>query len=963
MSLEIPASSPRPVRPARTDRQQRCSCCGRAAVWEGPVGLLHPLEDQVAGMDEVVDIDSEEEAANLRHVSVPAPQPPAEEIEKHRVDHYPYRTWCQQCVQGRGVGMPHKTGGHQSTVAIVAVDYFFMTAEGLKKRDELEAELGKEDDAVLAAARTAGKIVKCVATRCLASKNTFAHVIPQKGDDEEHYCARLVAADVEWLGHTRVIIKTDNERAIVSLKQRVARMLRELKGLVNVQTESPVEYDSQSNGAIEAGIKIVRGMFRTLKLCLEARLGKYVPVNHALVPWLLEHTCILLNAKAKGPDGLTPWERTKGRLFGQPLLGFAECVLYKLPSKGPKSRPDGNMGARWLEGVFLGFSRSANSYIVHTAEGIATCRTLCRKTIEKRWSADQISQVTATPWAIRERPERRVALPDRPRQEEQTAKEAGVMMPKNFRINMQDLEEYGFTPGCEQCSHNEEFGRSRDGHSHTAECRARFMDKFMATAKGRARLEAYERRVDRALADRQDVTRADTTVQRDPTDLTGADVERVAFRDILPGGAASGMSGGSSSSGLQGPRPPSSTEAQTTPPEPAPALAPAPTPEDYTTMEGYDPPGPNAGDVDMGLGRLADDASDEVSNLILEHLGFTGRSHERERRSAFRHVVSEIYSPPRVTLELMRGRFKHLSPGLAFDLTVNDPDDGKPWDFSRASKRAKARELIKQTRPMLLIGSPMCTRFSTWQRLNDAKAQNPDLIRKAHAEACAHIEFVVELYREQLAGNRYFLHEHPRFASSWDLECMQLLSSVPGVRTVRADQCQYGAEVPRGALKGSPVMKPTGFMSNSESCCELYRRGASPARVGRAAARKADAMWPVRAGSARTWRNTRANSARLSCEDLQPSSKPMDGSQKAVTGSSRLKRSKTCRSTCTAPPKVIPAASKTTSQDRCCATTWSSRRVPRNSSSLSIKECGSRCHGRRPTSAPAVHPLASDGWT
>ena len=98
--------------------------------------------------------------------------------------------------------------------------------------------------------------------------------------------------------------------------------------MVNVQTESPVEYDSQSNGAIEVGIKIVRGMFRTLKLCLEARLGKYVPVNHALVPWLLEHTCILLNAKSRGPDVLTSWERIKGRLFGQPVLGFAEYVLY-----------------------------------------------------------------------------------------------------------------------------------------------------------------------------------------------------------------------------------------------------------------------------------------------------------------------------------------------------------------------------------------------------------------------------------------------------------------------------------------------------------------------------------------------------------------------------------------------------------------------------------------------------------
>ena len=77
--------------------------------------------------------------------------------------------------------MPHKTGGPQSTIAIVAVHYFFMTSEGLKKRDELEAELGQEDDAVSAAARTAGKLVECVTTRCLASKNAFANIIPQKG--------------------------------------------------------------------------------------------------------------------------------------------------------------------------------------------------------------------------------------------------------------------------------------------------------------------------------------------------------------------------------------------------------------------------------------------------------------------------------------------------------------------------------------------------------------------------------------------------------------------------------------------------------------------------------------------------------------------------------------------------------------------------------------------------------------
>ena len=97
----------------------------------------------------------------------------------------------------------------------------------------------------------------------------------------------------------------------------------------------------------------MRGLFRTLKLCLEARIGKYVPVEHALVPWLLEHTCLLFNVRVKGPDGFGAWARVKGRAFNQRLLGYAERILYKLLVKGPSSQPDGNMGTRWADAVFL----------------------------------------------------------------------------------------------------------------------------------------------------------------------------------------------------------------------------------------------------------------------------------------------------------------------------------------------------------------------------------------------------------------------------------------------------------------------------------------------------------------------------------------------------------------------------------------------------------------------------------
>ena len=55
-----------------------------------------------------------------------------------------------------------------------------------------------------------------------------------------------------------------------------------IERMEKVQEESSAAYDSQSNGGVEVGVKLVRGMFRTLKLCLEARLGKYLPVKHAI---------------------------------------------------------------------------------------------------------------------------------------------------------------------------------------------------------------------------------------------------------------------------------------------------------------------------------------------------------------------------------------------------------------------------------------------------------------------------------------------------------------------------------------------------------------------------------------------------------------------------------------------------------------------------------------------------------
>ena len=95
--------------------------------------------------------------------------------------------------------------------------------------------------------------------------------------------ASLVVKNVEWLGYTSLTLKCDNEPSLKALVNQSLEEIRvKVKVVTQIRVEDPLRYDSQSNGGIETGIRIIRGQFRTLKLCLDARLGKIVPINHAL---------------------------------------------------------------------------------------------------------------------------------------------------------------------------------------------------------------------------------------------------------------------------------------------------------------------------------------------------------------------------------------------------------------------------------------------------------------------------------------------------------------------------------------------------------------------------------------------------------------------------------------------------------------------------------------------------------
>ncbi|MFM7989620.1 MAG: hypothetical protein ACKPKO_60935, partial [Candidatus Fonsibacter sp.] len=113
----------------------------------------------------------------------------------------------------------------------------------------------------------------------------------------------LVECLEEFGGYSRVIVRSDQQPAILKLKGAVKK--RELQ-LEVVCEESPVG-ESQALGTISSQIQVLQGQVRTIRDALETRQGRRIDGNHALVPWMVQHAAGILNRYSVGKDGRTAY--------------------------------------------------------------------------------------------------------------------------------------------------------------------------------------------------------------------------------------------------------------------------------------------------------------------------------------------------------------------------------------------------------------------------------------------------------------------------------------------------------------------------------------------------------------------------------------------------------------------------------------------------------------------------------
>ena len=170
--------------------------------------------------------DAVEEQSNLKFPNIPV-KPDEAEVEKHRKTHWPYRSWCDCCNEGRGLGEQRGRGkGGPHDIPVIGIDYYFITTDGIKARKELEYAESVEGEANLEENRKEGMITKCIIIRDFMTKCIFSHVIPCKGADGDKYAVKCVVSSISWLGHARIILKSDGEPAILSLVKHAVKSLR-----------------------------------------------------------------------------------------------------------------------------------------------------------------------------------------------------------------------------------------------------------------------------------------------------------------------------------------------------------------------------------------------------------------------------------------------------------------------------------------------------------------------------------------------------------------------------------------------------------------------------------------------------------------------------------------------------------------------------------------------------------------
>lgn len=252
----------------------------------------------------------EDQYGESRFVKVPpdVPIPSREIVHLHRASgHCPYRSWCSHCVAGAANPPSHapRCGAPIGDIPEMHADYaFFRDRKG-----------DKENTATAFVAKDRG------------SGGYSANVVPRKGAGGG-FIVRQVERELPKCGHRKkVLLRTDGEHSIRDLAEKVADLRTGETVLEHSQ-----KGDSRANGRAERAVQTIENHVRVTKMSTEGNVGRF-GMRHAALPSRVIHAADVLNNFQVQADGLTLYEKVKGREYAGLMFECGSVLLHKASAR------------------------------------------------------------------------------------------------------------------------------------------------------------------------------------------------------------------------------------------------------------------------------------------------------------------------------------------------------------------------------------------------------------------------------------------------------------------------------------------------------------------------------------------------------------------------------------------------------------------------------------------------------
>ena len=750
------------------------------------------------------------ERAPLVRTRKSPPAPSKEEIERHSLTHMPYRSWCRHCVAGRGRDSPHKGTTHILRHPHVHVDYCFL-------RDSREDGGAASSSSGEVARRTLPVLVM----RDEGSGALAAHAVSRKGDLEG--IEQQILRDLEKWGMRGVITwKSDSEPALLDLMKGVARRREAANPQARIIPETSPPGDSKANGRAERGVQALEEMVRVLRSQLEDRLGVILPIFHAATTWMIEHAADLITKYQVGQDGMTPFERLRGRAYRGEVFGFGQCVLRRVTGKVQ----GGVMEPRWKPAVWLGKRFVTDEHVISLEDGkVVRARGIKPVDTGSSWNWEALKQIQGVPWAPNPEVPDVVLLPRAPEPRGDEEPEGSGDMPRDFRIRANHIEKYGTHPGCPKCRAIFVGDKTKATVNHSVECRKRIKEAMLADPSDSKFVKIAEERQVRWMEQEHSKEEAKKRKHEEKSEEAGPTREEqprsVPAEVSEPQVPTSSPSRSSSASASKG-----DEEAEPEPAGSGDIPLPAADGADFSTHDFSTETGASSSGIKRGREGEEDDEEPPHAFRTLEATKKRDRdeppaeegSGKRDRTIAeVREIgvdVVEIFSPPRTT---KLARACGLEPGWSLDIAHVDEETQRTWDLSDPKTVRLAKQRCRTDRPLCVIASPPCTVFSVLQELG-----GNSVTKERWEHAVGLVRVAVEFCKMQLKENRLFVYEHPASARSWKLPEVQELAGDERVYKVELDMCAFGMR-----QDGWLVKKPTSVLTNSRVMAEMLAKKCS----------------------------------------------------------------------------------------------------------------------------------------